>query len=400
MIGTTPFHERTSALNETGLWSHWAGRLAAERYQLSEKFEYFAVRNAAGIFDTSPLFKYRFTGPGAERFLAGVLARDPRPLKPGEAQYTIWCDDRGFLVEDGVLLRHAEDEFVLTAAEPNLAYFADLRGPRDEVTIEDVSDDWAVLSLQGPRARLLLAGLDKGIAKLGYFEHRRARIDGHRVHVSRTGFTGDLGYEVWCRAEDALPVWDAVWAATRGYGVMPFGLQALYMTRIEAGLLLLDVDFASSRFAWTDADRATPLELGLGWMLRGLDADDRRFLGRDALRRELAGKTSRFRTTGIVVDWRDWNRLHDEAGLVPPMDHTPVQEEMFLYDDDGTQVGFATSFMYSPVLQRHIGIARVPLASAAPGSRVNLEIAVNHRYVHVAARTARLPHYNPQRKTS
>jgi aminomethyltransferase len=399
MIRTTPFHERTSALNETGLWSHWSGRLAAEKYQLSEKFEYVAVRNAAGLFDTSPLFKYRFRGSGAEAFLAGVLARDPRPLKPGEAQYTIWCDDHGFLLEDGVLLRHAEDEFVLTAAEPNLAYFADLVGPRDEVVIEDVSDDWAVLSLQGPRSRSLLAGMDKGIEKLGYFEHRKAKIDGTRVHVSRTGFTGDLGYEVWCRADDALAVWDAVWAATRGHGVMPFGLQALYMTRIEAGLLLLDVDFASSRFAWTDADRATPVELGLGWMLKGLD-DDRRFLGRDALRRELAGRTSRFRTTGIVVDYKDWNRLHEEAGLMPPMDHTPVQEEMFLYDDDGTQVGFATSFLYSPVLQRHVGIARVPLSSAAPGSRVNLEIPINHRYVHVAATTTRLPHYNPQRKTA
>ncbi len=400
MIRTTPFHERTSALNETGLWSHWSGRLAAEKYQLSEKFEYVAVRNAAGLLDTSPLFKYRFSGPGAERFLAGVLARDPRTLKPGEAQYTIWCDDRGFLVEDGVLLRHADDEFVLTAAEPNLAYFADLVGPRDAVVIEDVSDEWAVLSLQGPRSRLLLEGLDKGIGRLDYFEHRKARIGGHKVHVSRTGYTGDLGYEVWCRAEDALPVWDAVWAATRGYGVMPFGLQALYMTRIEAGLLLLDVDFASSRFAWTDADRATPSEMGLAWMLRGVDTDDRRFIGRDAIRREIAGKASRFRTTGIVVDYRDWNRLHDEAGLVPPMDHTPVQEEMFLYDDDGEQVGFATSFMYSPVLQRHIGIARVPVASAVAGSRVNLEIPINHRYVHVAAQTARLPHYNPQRKTA
>ena len=400
MIRTTPFHERTSALNETGLWSHWAGRLAVEKYQLSEKFEYFAVRNAAGLFDTSPLFKYRFTGPGAEAFLAGVLARDPRPLKPGEAQYTIWCDDRGFLVEDGVLLRHAADDFVLTAAEPNLAWFADQVGPRDAVTIDDVSDDWAVLSLQGPRARSLLATFDKGIQKLAYFEHGGAKIAGRKVTVSRTGYTGDLGYEVWCRTEDALPVWDAVWEGTRGHGVLPFGLQALYMTRIEAGLLLLDVDFASSRFAWTDADRATPAELGLTWMLRGIEGTDRTFTGAAAIRGELRDRTSRFRTTGIAVDYWDWNRLHEEAGLVPPMDHTPVQEEMFLYDDEGGQVGFTTSFMYSPVLQRHIGIARVPVASAAPGSRVNLEIPINHRYVHVAAQTARLPLYNPQRKTA
>jgi aminomethyltransferase len=257
-----------------------------------------------------------------------------------------------------------------------------------------------VLSLQGPRARTLLAGLDKGIAKLGYFEHRPAKVAGRKVTVSRTGYTGDLGYEVWCRSEDALPVWDAVWEATRGHGVLPFGLQALYMTRIEAGLLLLDIDFASSRFAWTDADRATPVELGLTWMLRGIEGTDRAFTGARAIRSELAGKTSRFRTTGIVVDYRDWNRLHDEAGLMPPMDHAPVQEEQFLYDDDGEQIGFATSFMYSPVLQRHVGIARVPPASAPPGSKVNLEIAINHRYVHVAAQTARLPHYNPQRKTA
>ena len=269
MIRTTPFHERTSALNETGLWSHWAGRLAAEKYQLSEKFEYFAVRNAAGIFDTSPLFKYRFSGPGAEAYLASVLARDPRTLKPGEAQYAIWCDDAGFVVEDGVLLRHAEDEFVLTAAEPNLAWFTDLVRPRDQVVIEDVSDDWAVLSIQG-RARCgCWPASTAAIEQLAYFGHREAKIAGRKVRVSRTGYTGDLGYEVWCRAEDALTVWDAVWKAADGLGVLPFGMQALYMTRIEAGLLLLDVDFASSRFAWTDADRATPHELGLGWMLRG-----------------------------------------------------------------------------------------------------------------------------------
>jgi len=400
MIRTTPFHERTAVLNETGLWSHWAGHLAAEKYSLSEKFEYFAVRNSAGVFDTSPLFKYRFTGRDAERFLAGVLARDPRTLAPGHAQYTLWCDDRGFVVEDGVLLRHGEREFVLTAAEPNLGWFADLSRRRDEVAIEDVSDTLAVLSIQGPRSRGILAALEPAVGGLAYFAFTRGTIAGREVTISRTGYTGDLGYEVWARAEDALAVWDAVWEASRGHGVLPFGLQALYMTRIEAGLLLLDVDFASSRFAWTDADRATPHELGLGWMLKGLEADERLFVGRDAIRRELAGGTSRFRTTGLVVDWRDWDRVHAEAGLIPPKDHTPVQEEQFVYDDDGVQVGYATSFMYSPMLQRHIAIARVPVASAAPGSKVNIEVPVSHRYVHVAARTARLPLWNPERKTA
>ena len=233
-----------------------------------------------------------------------MLARDPRVLEPGHAQYAIWCDDRGFIVEDGVLLRHGKDDFMLTAAEPNFAYFADLIGRGDDVRIEEVSEQWAVLSLQGPRSRRLLASLDGAIDRLAYFEHTKAKIAGRKVTVSRTGFTGDLGYEVWAKADDALAVWDAVWEACRGNGVLPFGLQALYMTRIEAGLLLLDVDFHNSRFAWTDADRATPHELGLGWMLRGIADDDRRFIGRDAIRRELADGTSRFRTTGLVVDWK------------------------------------------------------------------------------------------------
>ena len=400
MIRTTPFHARTAELNESGLWTHWSGHLAAEKYGLSDKFEYFAVRNAAGLFDTSPLFKYRFSGPGAERFLAGVLARDPRVLEPGHGMYAIWCDDRGFVVEDGVLLRHKKDEFVLTAAEPNLAYFQDLVTRRDKVTIEEVSQDWGVLSLQGPRARRILAGLVPSVEALPYFGITSGKIGGCPVTISRTGYTGDLGYEVWVNAENALPTWDALWESMRGFGVLPFGLQALYMTRIEAGLLLLDVDFASSRFAWTDADRATPQELGLSWMLKGVDTDDRAFIGRDAIRREAAEKTSRFRTTGIVVDWQDWDRIHDEAGLIPPKDHSPVQEEMFLYDADGAQVGYATSFMYSPVLQRHIGIARVPVDSAKPGSKVFLEVPVSHRYIHVAAQTARMPLYNPERRTA
>lgn len=400
MIRTTPFHERTAALNETGLWSHWSGHLAAERYSASEKFEYFAVRNGAGIFDTSPLWKYRFTGPGAEQYLAGVLARDPRPLVPGRAQYTLWCDDRGHVLEDGVLLRHGDQEFVLTAAEPNLAWFQDLVGPRDRVTIEDVSDAHAVLSVQGPRSRVILTALEPAVDGLPYFGVAAGAIAGRRVTISRTGYTGDLGYEVWVAPEDALAVWDAVWGAGRPHRLLPFGLQALSLARIEAGLLLLDVDFASARTAWTDADRATPHELGLGWALRGVEADERAFVGRDAIRRELRDATTRFRTTGIVADWRDWNRVHDDAGLVPPMDHVPVQEEQYLYDDEGAQVGYTTSFMYSPVLQRHVGIARVPVAAAVPGTRVNLEIPVSHRYVHVAAHTARLPHFSPQRKTA
>src|SRR5690349_21699620 len=209
MIRTTPFHERTAALNETQLWSHWSGHLAADRYQMSEKFEYFAIRNAAGIFDSSPLYKYRVTGPDAESFLAGVLARDIRTCDVGHAQYTAWLDDRGYVVEDGVVLRLGPSEFLLTAAEPNLAYFAELVG-RHRVTIVDETDDWAVLAVQGPRSRGLLAELAPAVTDLPYFGLAKTTLAKVPVMVSRTGYTGDLGYEVWAPAKEALKVWDAV----------------------------------------------------------------------------------------------------------------------------------------------------------------------------------------------
>lgn len=399
MIRTTPFHERTSALNETGLWSHWSGHLAAHRYQMSDKFEYFAVRNSAGIFDSSPLYKYRIHGPDAERFLAGVLARDIRTCRPGHAQYTIWCDNRGFVIEDGVVLRLRQDEFLLTAAEPNLAYFEDLIG-RDDVRIEEVSHDYATLAIQGPRSRDLVARLVPGAATIRYFGLTTGAIAGSPVTVSRTGYSGDLGFEIWIEAADALKVWDAVWESVEGNGVLPFGLDALEMLRIEAGLLLLDVDFASSRFAWTDEDRSTPFEIGLGWMLRDLASDDRAFIGRRALERELAEGTSRWRFTGLVLDWQDHDSIYNGAGLIPPKDHTPIVEELFVYDDEIRQVGYSTSFMYSPMLQRHIAMARVRPDLAKPGSEVRLEVDVNHRYEYVKARTTRMPLYNPARKTA
>jgi aminomethyltransferase len=399
MIRTTPFHERTSALNETGLWEHWSGHLAAQRYQISDKFEYFAVRNSAGIFDSSPLYKYRIHGPDAERFLAGVLARDIRACQPGHAQYTIWCDDRGFVVEDGVILRHGPTEYVLTAAEPNLAYFADLIG-RDKVQIEEVSHDYATLAIQGPRSRDLVAKLVPGAATIPYFGLASGTIAGAPVTVSRTGYSGDLGFEIWIETPDALKVWDTVWDSVAGHGVLPFGLDALGMLRIEAGLLLLDVDFGSSRYAWTDEDRSTPFEIGLGWMLRDLTNDDRAFIGRRALEREVAEATSRWRFTGLILDWEDYDRIYNGAGLIPPKDHTPIVEELFVYDDEIRQVGYSTSFMYSPMLQRHIAMARVRPEVAKPGSEVRLEVDVNHRYEYVKARTARMPLYNPARKTA
>ncbi len=399
MYLTTPFHPRVEAANTTGLWSHWAGYLVAEKYQMSEKFEYFAVRNAVGIFDTSPLYKYRISGPGAERFLAGVLARDVRRCRPGQAQYTVWLDDRGFVVEDGVVLRLAPDEYLFSLARPNLAHLRSLIG-YEAVAIEDVSARWGTLAVQGPAARTVLTPLAPEAAELAYFDLVPAKLAGVPVTVSRTGYTGGLGYEVWVEAPDAVAVWDAVTDAGAGHGLMPFGQMALLMARIEAGLLLIDVDFESSRHAFNDEHRSTPHELGLGWMFRDLDGDDRAFIGRGAIEREIAGATQRWKMAGLVVDWREYDALYEQAGLIPPKDHVPVTEELMLYDGDGERAGYATSFMYSPVLQRHIALARVRPDMAATGTRVALEVTINHRYRRVGAAVARLPLYRPAHKTA
>jgi aminomethyltransferase len=399
MIRTTPFHERTSALNETGLWQHWSGHLAANRYQASDKFEYFSVRNAAGIFDTSPLYKYRIAGRDAERFLSGMLARDVRACPAGQAQYTTWLDERGFVLEDGVIQHRAPDEFLLTSAEPNYAWFADRVGHL-AVTVEEVSLDVGALAIQGPRSRSLLSRLVPSVADLPFFAITAGTIGGRPVTVSRTGYTGDLGYEIWVETPDALTVWDALWDAVEGQGVLPYGLAALYMLRIEAGLLLLAADFDSSRFAFNDAHRSTPLELGWAWMFRGLADDDRAFIGRRALELERAERSSRWRMVGLVVDWQDYERVYTAAGLIPPKAHAPVHEDWMVYDDDRARVGYATSFMYSPILQRHIALARVRPDLAKPGIRVYLEFTVDHHYQQVAAHVARLPLYNPERKTA
>jgi aminomethyltransferase len=397
MIRETPFHPRTSAANQTGLWSHWSGYLSADRYQMADKFEYFAIRNSAGVIDTSPLYKYRITGRDAEAYLAGVLARDIRKCRPGQAHYTLWCDDDGYVVEDGVVLRLSDDEFLLTTAEPNMAYLSDLIG-RKSVEIEDVSDRLGALAVQGPYAYEILHRLAPDIEGMGYFHLAPAKIGRAAVTISRTGYTGDLGYEIWVDRDDAIYVWDELFEAAAPHGVIPCGQTSLLITRIEAGLVLINVDFESSRYAWNDDQRTTPHELGMGWMLRGLDSDDRAFIGRRAIERELSEGASRWKTVGVMVDWQAWDRLYNSRGLIPPKDHTPQHGGMMLYDEVLTRVGYTPSFVYSPILQRHIGIARVRPEFSAAGTRVGLEVTIDHRYDVVDASVGKLPFFNPPRK--
>ncbi len=394
---TTPFHPRLSELNDQGLYTHWQGTLSPLRYSHAPKHEYFAVRNSVGVFDTSPLYKYLVSGPDTERLLARALARDIRSCRPGQAHYTAWCDDRGFVMHDGVVFRHGANECLLTAARPALSWFADL-GSRMRVQLEDVTDDFGMLAVQGPRSRAVLAALAPEAETLKYFDHVPAKVAGAAVMLSRTGYTGDLGFELTVPSDQAVDVLDAVLEAGQGHGIRPFGEEALMTLRIEAGLALIDVEWQDSRLAFSDADRVTPKELGFGWMLRGVRDGSRRFVGSEAIRRELTDGTSRWATTGIVVDWADWDRLYRDASLLPPKSEHPLPYESMLYDAEGGQVGYCTSFVYSPVLQRHIGIARVRPEVAAAGTELHLELAVAHHNTTVRVSTTPMPFFDPERK--
>jgi aminomethyltransferase len=396
---TTPFHARLSELSETGLYMHWAGYLTASRYDLSAKHEYFGVRTAAAIYDLTPMYKYWFRGRHAQRFLEGILARDVRTLKVGRAQYQVWCDDDGYVLEDGVLFRYAPDEFLLTCAEPNLGHFTQLARGFD-VEVIDAQSQIASLALQGPRSKVILEQLSPEVADLAYFGILQTKLAGHPVTVSRTGFTGDLGYELMMSNDSALPVLDALLEVGGPHQIRPFGDEALSMTRIEAGLPLIHVDFESARFAFNDHQRFTPNELGLGWLLKGIEDPSRPFIGRRALLREQSEGLSRWATVGLVLDWKAYFDLHESNGLIPTMDEQVAAWETMLYDSDHARAGWATSLMYSPMRQAYIAIAKVRPELSAIGTIVQVEHTVNHEYYMVPAEVVPLPFFNPPRKVS
>ncbi|MCB9434875.1 MAG: aminomethyl transferase family protein [Ardenticatenaceae bacterium] len=405
MIKRSPFHPRLVESNETMFWDNWVGYASPTQYQYSTVFEYFSARNAVALFDSSPLFKYRIKGADATRFLSGVLVRDVAKCPVGRAQYTIWCNDAGFVLEDGVLLHVAEDEYWLTAAEPNLKHFSDLVG-RQQVEISDISEEYGILAVQGPHSLAVLRQLTKGVAGLRYFGLTETKIAKKPVVVSRTGFTGDLGYEIWVKRDDALAVWDALREVGQGYNLTLMGSRALSMARIEAGLLLIGVDFASARFAWVDAQRETPQELGLGWMLKGLAGDKRPFIGRTAIEHAISHNTARWQTVGLMLDPAVYEEIHNRQGIIAPKADMLYQDTLYVYSDDynvnanSEYVGYVTSLLFSPLLKRHIAIAKIASGVAAAGARVFVEMEVLHRSQYFPAQITRLPFYNPARKTA
>ena len=392
----TPFHDRTFALCESLNYREWSGYYTVSAYEAHHEHEYNAIRNAAALIDISPLFKYRVTGKDATRLVDRIITRDINKVAVGQVIYTPWCDEQGKVIDDGTVSRLEDNVYRWTAADPSLRWFTQ-NAMGLEVNIEDISETVAALALQGPTSGRLLRGLAKGadIANLKYFRVTKGTIAGVPVEISRTGYTGDLGYEIWVAAEQALSVWDALTEAGRIFDLHPAGMLALDVARIEAGLLLIDIDFNSSKKALVEPQKYSPFEMGLG---RLVHLDKHRFIGQQSL----IGEKKRGPTkliVGLEIDWTEVERHYEAVGLPPAVSPIASRVPVPMYSN-GDQIGKATSTTWSPVLKRMIALATVNGDFARAGTRVEIEItveAVRHR---VGARVVKTPFYSPKQKTA
>jgi len=390
----TPFHDRTFPLCSSLSYRSWAGYYAPSSYEPLHEHEYNAIRQAVAVLDVSPLFKYIVSGRDAVRLVDRIITRDATGMKVGQVVYTPWCNEHGQTLDDGTVSRLAEDRFRWTAAEPNLRWITQQAAGLD-VRVEDVSEHVGALALQGPTSAALLRRVaDADVDGLKYFRVTGGAIEGCPVDISRTGYTGDLGYEIWIRHEDAGRVWDALMAAGPAFGLRPAGLLALDVVRIEAGLLLIDVDFFSARKALTASQFYTPLEMGMDRLVR---LDRGPFVGRDALLQEAARGPAR-RIVGLEIHWPDVEALYDAVGLPPLAQATASRLAVPVYAG-GRQVGRMTSSTWSPILKKMIGLATIDTAFAGAGSTVDVEHTVDAVRHRVGARVVSTPFFNPPRKT-
>ena len=390
----TPFHPRTVALCESHEWRDWSGYLAAALYAPLHDREYYAMRSAAALIDVSPLYKYEIHGAHAARLVDRIITRDINRCAVGQVLYTPWCDDDGKLIDDGTVTRLEADRFRITAAEPNLAWFQDCAWGM-QVEIGDVSSELAALALQGPLApqilRQTLQGID--LEGLKYYRAAPARLGNTPLYVSRTGYTGDLGYELWIAPQRALELWDALMAAGEGYGITPAGMLALDVARIEAGLVMIQVDYISARKALIPDQKSSPFETGMAW---AVDLQKQDFIGRKALLRE-KDMGSKWLLVGVEVDGPALEAVYARFDLTPRLAGRASRSAVPLYKN-GAQIGQMTSHTFSPLLKKYIGIASVERAQAGIGSPVEVEVTVEFTRQKAAATLVKLPFYAPPRK--
>jgi aminomethyltransferase len=395
MLKTSPFHARTAPLVRAQTWRRWAGYQMASAYDPHPDREYAAIRSAAALIDVSPLYKYRIEGRDAGRLLDRMITRDVKKLKPGQVYYTPWCDGAGKVIDDGTVTRLSDDAYRLTSADSSLRWLH-LNAFGLDVRLEDHSERLATLALQGPLSRAVLnAAADRDLASLRYFRMAEASIRGVPVAISRTGYTGDLGYELWVEAARAVELWDAVMAAGSPYGLTPAGVWALDIARIEAGLIMLDVDYFSAHHALIEARKSSPFEINLGW---AVSAGKGPFNGRAALAAERA-RGAAWGFTGLEIDWLSFERLF-AAHRLPPQVPTVAWRASAPVYADGVQVGYATSGCWSPLLKQLLALAHLRAPHFEPGTRLEIEVTAEHHRERAMATVRALPFFDPERKKS
>jgi len=392
----TAFHERTLALCESLNFKEWSGYYTVSAYEMTHEHEYSAIRNSSALIDITPLFKYHVAGPDATKLVNRVIARDINKVAVDQVIYCCWCDPAGKVIDDGTITRLGENDYRWTAADPSLRWFKQNALGLD-VQIEDISEKVAALALQGPTSgKLLHAVADANITGLKYFRVTHGKIAGVPVDISRTGYTGDLGYEIWVPWKDGLKVFDALVNKGRAFDIHPAGMVALDIARIEAGLILIEVDYISSKRALIEEQKYAPGEIGLGKLV---DLKKESFVGRDALAEEAKKGGPARHLVGLEINWNEVEALYEKIGMAPQVPSTASRVAVPVYRG-GRQVGKATSTTWSPTLKRMIALASISRESATLGSTLSMELTVEASRKTVSAKVAPLPFFNPPRKTA
>ncbi len=392
----TAFHERTLALCESLNFKEWSGYYTVGAYEMTHEHEYNAIRNSAALIDITPLFKYWISGRDATKLVNRVITRDINKVAIGQVIYCCWCDPAGKVIDDGTITRLSENEYRWTAADPSLRWFQQNSLGLD-VEIQDISEKVAALALQGPTSgQLLQAAAGAEIAKLKYFRVAHAKIAGVPVDISRTGYTGDLGYEIWVPWDQALKVFDELMVKGKPFDIHPAGMVALDIARIEAGLILIEVDYFSSKRALIEEQKYTPGEIGLGKLV---DLKKESFVGRDALALEEKHGGPARALVGLEINWSEVEALYEKIGMAPQVPSTASRVAVPVYRG-GRQIGKATSTTWSPTLKRMIALASVQKSAATLGTEISMELTVEASRKTVTAKVVPLPFFNPPRKTA
>jgi aminomethyltransferase len=393
----TAFYPREQELNKKLAWGEWSGYFAAAVYADFHDIEYNAVREAAAVFDVSPLYKYVISGRDAGSLLDRVITRDVSKLQVDQVYYTPWCDEEGKVVDDGTVTRLAADSYRVTAADPSLRWFT-MNATGLDVDVQDISEQTAGLALQGNLSREVLeAATGASWGGLGYFKRRLGRIAGVEVDVTRTGYTGDRGYELWMQASEGLTVWDAIFAAGRDFGIYPAGIRALDVCRVEAGLILIEAEYTSARHAVAVEQRYSPFEIGLGRLVDFGKSSD--FVGRRALLDEQRSGGPARRLVGLELEWAGIEGLYAKHGLAPGVSPLVHRDPVPVFKE-GRQVGRATSITWGPTIKKMVGFGSVDKALEAPGTRLSVEWSVEGERGKVAASVVPTPFLDLARKRS